>query len=454
MLMDTILNLTDREFLKWLAPRLAVEKPLEPTSELYEPLYQDDPGDPVELIYRDIEFSEVQSLNFVSGFRGCGKTTELFRLRKRLEAEGWYVAYANALDYLLPSEPVEISDFLIVLAGSFSEAIENQLGVNPAKEGFWTRLVHYLRRTNVQLEGFDAQAKLPGTDMGLNFKASLREVPSFRQKLRASLAPRLGELRREVHEFFDFGLQQVRRQRGTGRNVVFLFDQLEQLRDTLSTEGRVAESVGTLIANHRADLQIPSFHMVFTVPSWLKFTLPDPGRVRLLYNVKLWKNDEQRSRFATGWKTIHRIVERRFTKPGLARYFGKLRKDSSSALADRLIAASGGHFRDLLLLLRETLLRASSLPIDGHVVDAAIASLRSSYLPIPLADAQWLNQIGRNRDSLLRDRSPESVQRMTFFLDTHCALILHNGEEWYDVHPLIRDEVEEIVRRETEAPSS
>lgn len=85
-------------------------------------------------------------------------------------------------------------------------------------------------------------------------------------------------------------------------------------------------------------------------------------------------------------------------------------------------------------------------------MDAAIASLRSSFLPIPVDDAVWLHEIGRIRDSLLKDRTAESVQRMTFFLDTHCALILRNGEEWYDVHPIIRDEVAEIVKRSAPPP--
>src|SRR5262245_39932520 len=103
--MTTVLPLDDSLLPKWLSPRLLVDDPLEPESELYEPLYENSADDPIGLIYRDIEFSEVQSLNFISGFRGSGKTTELFRLRKQLRDAGFFVAYANALDYLLPSEP-------------------------------------------------------------------------------------------------------------------------------------------------------------------------------------------------------------------------------------------------------------------------------------------------------------------------------------------------------------
>ena len=67
---------SDHEFRKWLSTRLIVDKPLEPDDELYEPLYDNVPSDPIDLIYQDIDLSEVESLNFISGFRGSGKTAK------------------------------------------------------------------------------------------------------------------------------------------------------------------------------------------------------------------------------------------------------------------------------------------------------------------------------------------------------------------------------------------
>jgi hypothetical protein len=436
-------NTNGRDFLRWLAQRFVVDQPLEPDSQLYQPIYENDPSDPIELIFRDIDFAEVESLNFISGFRGAGKTTELFRLRKMLRDAG----------HFLPAEPVEISDFLMVLAGSFSEAVEQELAFDPAREGWWRRLVNWLSTTNVDLNAIEAKANVPGTDVGLNFKTALKEVPSFRRRIREQMAPRIGELRAEVRKFFADTLKRIKEKTGTPRNAVFLFDQLEQLRDTFSTGGSVADSVVTMFANHRRDFQIPSMHMVMTVPPWLKFTLPDAKKIRLLYNVKLWNNDPKRSRHKPGWKAINDLLQRRLTADGARRYFGDMKKDS---LADRLIEASGGHFRDLIILVRETLLRADpdTLPVHQEAVDAAVASYRDTFLPIPLADAAWLHAIGIDRDSLLKDRTTDSVQRMTFFLDTHGALILKNGAEWYDVHPIIRDEIAEIVKREAKAAAT
>jgi hypothetical protein len=437
------------EFLKSLAKNLVVDKALEPTDPLYVRLYDTDPADPISLIFRDIKFNEVESLNFLSGFRGTGKTTELFRLRQMLKEANHFVVYANALEYIPPSEPVDISDFLIVLAGAFSDALENQLGLKLEHEGWWTRFVHYLSTTNVSLDGFDFQAGVPGTNAGMNMKFSLREASSFRQLLREKMSTRLGELRKLIREFFAFGIAQLQEKHGRKQNVVFIFDQLEQLRDTLGKDGPVAESVAALIANHRQDLKIPSVHMVLTVPPWLKFKLTDLTNIRLLYNVMLWHNNLKRTPYDRGLITMREVVGKRFTPAGMIRFFGTPDPDGTFPKAEKLIYASGGHFRDLVRLLRETILRAQSLPVTEQTVNAAIMNLRSSFLPIPLEDARWLDQIGQHRDSLLPDRESTSIKRMTLFLDTHCALILYKDKEWYDIHPIIREEVTEIVKRST-----
>ena len=110
-----------------------------------------------------------------------------------------------------------------------------------------------------------------------------------------------------------------------------------------------------------------------------------------------------------------------------------------------MIELCGGHFRDLLLLLRETVLRADSLPVSDEAIEAAILQVRSNYLPISLDDAEWLAEIEQKRATLLKSTAPAEVNRLTRFLDTHIVLYLRNGEEWYDIHPLVREEVRLIA---------
>jgi hypothetical protein len=112
---------TDRDFLKQVYKKLA-DEPLPPGSPFYEPIYTDlHMDDPVAQLFDMIDFADGSSVRLFSGFSGSGKTTELRRLQKRLD-ENYFVLYANALEYVNASEPIDITDLLMVLAGAFSEA--------------------------------------------------------------------------------------------------------------------------------------------------------------------------------------------------------------------------------------------------------------------------------------------------------------------------------------------
>ncbi len=115
---------------------------------------------------------------------------------------------------------------------------------------------------------------------------------------------------------------------------------------------------------------------------------------------------------------------------------------------DRLLENSGGHLSDLINLMAQTILDGKSLPIGKEVTDRVINEYRARFSGLPSNYASWLYEIGLHRDKMLKDNSPESVRQMSFFLDQHYVMIYFNGEEWYDIHPIIRDEVAEIVARD------
>jgi hypothetical protein len=436
------LNPADRSFLKDLYPKLDVW-PLEPGDPLYQPVYGHAGGeDPISLLQNEIEFSGVESVTLFSGFRGSGKTTELFRLKKSLEESDYVVLYADALNYLNPNLPVDIAEILVVLAGAFSDALlERQIDLK--SEGYWTRLWNWLSKTEVTVKelGMKAEAGVDPVKAGGDLKLEFRTTPSFRQKLTAALSGRVGELNREVRIFFEEGFKALKRECGENTQVVFLFDSLEQLRGSISNEAEVVRSVENLFSNHEKLLKIPYLHVVYTVPPWLKFVLPG-ARVVVLPCVRLWLNDNARSTCDPGFNAFRGVLRKRFTERGLERFFGP----DPFSRADRLILLSGGHFRDLLLLVREALLRADSLPVSEHSLEAAILRVRSNFLPIAITEALWLKQIEQERATLLKERTPEEIGLLTRFLDSHIVLYLRNGQEWYDIHPLIREEVWAITR--------
>jgi hypothetical protein len=292
---------------------------------------------------------------------------------------------------------------------------------------------------------------------GWDFKAALKETPSFRQRLQAFLGNRLHELKAQVNGFVEASVIKARElKKNPDLQIVFLFDQFEQLRGSRYTEDAVIRSVTELFTYHLDRLRLPYIHVICTVPPWLRFACPGLLNIEILPCVRLWGNDPERTRHEAGLRQLRSVVKKRFGAEGFQRIFGD--GEDGQSRADRLIEMSGGHFRDLLLLLRETLLLIlswrPSLPVAPEVLERAIVNVRNQFLPIALDDARWLDQIGLYRDPNLGERSPEKVSRLNYFLDTHLVLYLTNGEGWYDLHPLVRDEVRTLAQRpaQTEGP--
>lgn len=87
--------------------------------------------------------------------------------------------------------------------------------------------------------------------------------------------------------------------------------------------------------------------------------------------------------------------------------------------------------------------RASRLPVDGQTVQRAITQIKSELLPIAIEDARWLQRIAETHDAALDEI--ERLLRLVTFLDSHLVLCYRNGDEWHDVHPLVRDEVRALA---------
>ncbi|HEX9004066.1 MAG TPA: hypothetical protein VGB07_29410 [Blastocatellia bacterium] len=455
----------ERLLLKTIYNRLDENKPLKPEDpdyhEIYQPVY-DHPGcdDPVELMQTRIDFSNIESVQLFSGFRGSGKTTELYRLKKRLEDEGYVVLYADALEYVSQSEEVDISNLLIVLAGAFGDAMKEQLKIDVTGENYWTRFTNYLTRTTVSVSEATVKAEgdspfkelIGGLKAGIDLKASLKTSPSFRQTMEKALANRIGELKDHVDKFIEDGVKAIREKVKDQKGIVFLFDSLEQVRGTRLNEQSVIRSVERLFADYFPKmLRLPYVHAIYTVPPWLQFSNPNITKIVIIPCVRQWHNDDGRSEYKDGCNALYSLVMRRFGEAGFKRFFGES-AEPQNPLARRVLDHCGGHFRDLLYMLREALLRAKSLPVLPEVIETAIAEMRGHFLPIAVEDARWLHQIANHRSAALPDSGAESVNRLTKFLDTHFVLYFKNGDEWYDIHPLIREEVAEIIKNHTPSP--
>jgi len=415
--------------------RNVTDTPLEPTDNRYIRIYEDQriaSADPVELMARAIEWTPGESVQLLSGFRGTGKSTELRRLRSRLRANGYIVTLCDIEDYLNLSTPVDVTDFLMALAGAFAEALGRVLEDEMMAEGYWTRLVNFLQRTRVEFTEAAVGADVMAAKVSL--KANLKSDPTFKQKLQEKMAGHLGALVVEVRAFLKECTQKIR-ERHADKDVVLLVDSIEHLRGTSVNAQEVQSSVETLFAGHAEKLHLPDLHVVYTVPPYLKVryanlgALYAPGGLKMLPAVRIGNEGDDKE-FDAGVEACRRVVEGR---GDWRRLLGE------DALLKRLILSSGGHLRDLLRLIAEVLRRGNRLPIPLETVEDGIHQIRNEFLPIADSDAVWLARIATTHRASLEDaaRLPDLAR----FLDTHLALAYQNHSEWYDVHPLIRAEV-------------
>lgn len=432
----------DRAWLKTMYRQLR-ETPLEPDDPRYEPIYQAKDlamADPIEEIARVIEWDEVRSTQLLSGFRGTGKSTELRRLRKRLTSQGAVVVLTDIEDYLNTTQPIDISDFLMFLAGAFGDALVRDKILTTAQlgDGFFDRAFAFIKR--IDIEELTISAKVEPTvhgikagEAGTELKLGLKDDPSFRARLQKRLAGYVGRLVGEVEKFFEDTVQKIRQVHGADVRVVFLVDSIEHIRGTFSSANDVQSSIENLFVGHHDKLRLPAVHMVCTVPPWLKVRHAQAGTLydgfQLLTAIRVSSRGDS-TEFAPGIAVFKRLLDRRGDWMKLL--------GSSERMRD-LIQKSGGHPRDLLRLMIDVTIAADTLPVTDANYQRALSKLKNEMLPIADEHAVWMSHIFQTQRASLEEAS--KLPDLARFLDTHQVLAYRNGDEWYDVHPLIADEV-------------
>jgi hypothetical protein len=452
----------DLAFRQWLAARLKPHETTQPGHPLYVQVNEGTDHDPVKRILRDIRLNESsESLNLVSGFSGAGKSSELRRLRKTLADDGYDAFISDADEYFMPNAEVDIEVLLIKLAAAWCDQLDKQEELNPTQQSYMGRFWNWLKNTNVVLEGVDlggsasaGDGKLAKAEVNAKIKITLKENPTLVQRVHQARQDRPGAVRAKLMEFFEEIIRILREKKPSLRSPVLILDSFEKLSDTPQTGGSVAESICTLLTAHFDELAIKGVHIILTMPPWIKLRGLGRDRVRMLFGVKLWTNTPNRALWPDGYARMRAVVLKRFSEEGLMRFFGQKQSDGSRPLVDELILASGGHIRDLITLLYETLLEATEgTPADGSPiiteanVRRVIAEHRSDISRLSDEAALCLQEIAESRSCSFPDHGTQATLTLTGLYNSHRAFVLPNDGEWHDVHPLALDAVKEKVRR-------
>ncbi len=420
------------------------ERPLTPDHPYYVNILGATPEkDPVRRLWQRIHLASSESVSLLTGFRGNGKSTELRRLKQLLEESDCTVFLVNMMDYLLMTKPVELSDFILSLMAALSHAVGevDDLSLQPLTRSYWERLTAFLC-TEVEVEKFGLKAKggVSAVDLGLKLKIE----PDFKQHVQQQLRGHLTRLVEDAQKFVDELVREIRtKSNDPDKKIVFLVDSVEQLRGLGGDAEKVYASVRELFSGQAANLAFPKLHVVYTVPPFLLALSQNLGRNLGGHPVTQWPNIHVRRKIdngqdADGIGVMKQVISKRY--PDWQEIF------SPEDLAS-LAHISGGDLRDFFRLIRECLVSCmlDSRPekvVDQEIIQRAVLDLKNDMLPLADEDARWLAKIHTsNREEL---GSVEELPSLARYLDTNLIMNYLNGEPWYDIHPVL---IEEIQKR-------
>jgi hypothetical protein len=435
----------DRDTLRrWIA-NCDPQAPIDPSDERYFDLDRVNVGgevlslrgdDHIEGLYDGVTLSQGQSCQLFSGFSGTGKSTELRRLARLLENDGYSVLLVNAQDYHDLGHPLAIEDLLVIIAGAFGDATTERLGSDVLKDSYWQRLAELVKQ-DVQL----GDVKLP---LGIaDLKIGIKHANSFWVKAREALAISPGQLRDHSHRFIQKCAAKITNAESPSRGVVFVLDSLERLTAPIPHFRDVMNSVLQVLLEYPEFLRLPDCHVIYTVPPYVHLINPalkaryDRSSL-VLPAIKVLERGERFEPYSPGIDALAELVGRRLP---LEQVFGN-RRD----LLDRLIVYSGGHVRTLIWFVRELVFRSRrrGLPPSEDDIERVVQPFREQARM-----AIWRETVPL-LESILRKGTVESIREEDYaylarFMDEFVVLCYRNGDGWYEIHPLIREFVQELA---------
>jgi len=419
-------------------------KPLPAGHAYYVPRLEAEPDkDPILSLKTRILFSDSESVNLLTGYRGNGKSTEFNRLQVLLEKSGCRVFSVNMLDYMITSKPLELSDFMLSLMAAFSKAVEGQTNLDPAREGYWERIKNLLK-TRVEIEEIGVEGSMGAVSASIGTK--LQRDPAFKELIQKHLRGHLTQLVKEAQTFVTDTVTAIRlADADADKKVVLLVDSMEQLRGFGEDATRVQSSVVEFFSGQAANLRLPMLHVVYTVPPFLATLAPGFSGLVSGNPITCWPNVHVRTRKGVadpdGIGIMVKMIDARY--PRWTDFFNMVQ-------LERLASFSGGDVRDYFRLVRECLVslaNSSRERVDELVMERVEGQLRSEHTPIAAEDARWLARVAERKDTALE--KTDDATRLARFFDTNLIMNYLNGEPWFDVHPALSEEIKRAVMVES-----
>ena len=321
-----------------------------------------------------------------TGHIGCGKSTELFRLKDLLEHQGYHVVYFESSQNLDMAD-VDISDVLLMIARQVSESLETEhIRLKPGYfSNLFTEIAEFMQ-TPIQLSG---EAEL---SVGIaKLTAKTKDSPKLRSQLRQYLEPRTSTILDAINDEL-FGCANKALQAKGKKGLVVIVDNLDRIDNSPKPWGRTQPEY--LFVDRGEQLKRLNCHVVFTIPLTLMFS-NDYDRLSSRFGVKpkvlpmvpvrMRKGEEN----PAGMVLLKQmILARAFPDiPPSERELQLPMLFDSPETLNRLCLISGGHIRRLLMLMYSCL-QQEDPPFTRSCLEQVIQEYRDDLLGA-ITEEEW-----------------------------------------------------------------
>jgi hypothetical protein len=323
-----------------------------------------------------------------TGHIGCGKSTELLRLKAELEQQGFHVVYFESSQDLDMAD-VDISDILLAIARQVSESLES-IGIH-LKPGYFANLFNEIKEflhTPIELS---AQAEF---SVGIGkITAKTKESPTLRNQLRQYLEPRTEGILKAINQEILAKANEEFKWRDK-KGLVVIVDNLDRVDSRIGATGRSQPEY--LFIDRGTQLRRLNCHVVYTLPLALNFSneyedlknrLGGGVAPRVLSMVPVQTRDGRD--YQQGMDLLQQLVlARAFPNVAPSERLELITEvfDSKETL-DRMCRISGGHVRNLLGLLYNCL-QQEDPPFSRQCLENVIKGYRDD-LALAIDNEEW-----------------------------------------------------------------
>ena len=381
-----------------------------------------------------------------TGHIGCGKSTELLRLKYQLEEQGFHVVYFESSQDLVMSD-VDITDILLAIAYQVSKSLE-KAEVNVQQTGlqaFMKGVVEFLQQTEFSgefsLPGFgDIQASTEGKfsvsyEIG-KLTANIKNSTKLRNRLRQYIEPRTETLLEEINEkLLSPAIKELKLQDKKG--LVVIVDNLDRI-DNRPKAGITQPQY--LFIERGEQLKRLNCHVIYTIPLVLTFSnefnrlrnrFGVEPKVLPMVRVQLRNGDK----YEQGIELLKQMVlAKAFPQETPQQRLNLIEEvfDNSNTL-EHLCQISGGHLRNLLVILYSCLQRMD-IPISRNCLEDVIQRQRDMLKRV-ITDDEWqlLSQVKQN-NKIRGEQQYETLLRSMLLFEYQDK---QGGGGWFGINPIL-----------------